>query len=207
MDMDEAIRFRRSVRHYSTLEIPQEVVEELLELASWAPSASNRQMWFFYAVHDPTTKEQIARAIDDQLNQIAAWPQATQLENLNWQRRYSSFVREAPWLIVFCQEVSTNPFEQILLERGMTADQIARWRPQSGIQSVSAAIQNFLLATAARKLGAVWMVGPLFAVEAMEKILELPPERRIVAIVPLGMPAENPDPPPRKPIEKTWKVI
>jgi nitroreductase len=207
MEMDEVIRSRRSIRHYSSMEIPLEVVEELLELASWAPSASNRQMWFFYAVHDPTTKEQIAQAIEDQVTQIATWPQVTQLENLDWLRRYSGFVREAPWVIVFCQEVSTNPFEQILKERGLTADQIARWRPQGGLQSVSAAIQNFLLAAAARKLGAVWMVGPLFAVEGMEKILELPTDRRIVAIVPLGIPAENPDPRPRKPKEKTWKVI
>ncbi len=49
------------------------------------------------------------------------------------------------------------------------------------------------------------MVGPLFAVEGMEKILELPTERRIVAIVPLGIPAENPDPRPRKPKEKPGK--
>jgi nitroreductase len=207
MEIDEVIRSRRSVRHYASTEIPQEAVEELLELASWAPSASNRQMWFFYAVHDPTTKEQIAQAIEDQVAQIATWPQVTRLENLNWLRRYSAFVREASWIIVFCQEISANTFEQILKERGMKADQIDRWRPQGGLQSVSAAIQNFLLAAAARNLGAVWMVGPLFAVEAMERILAMPPERRIVAIVPLGIPAENPDPMSRKPIANTWKVI
>lgn len=207
MEIDEVIRSRRSVRHYSSMDIPQDVVEELLELASWAPSANNRQMWFFYAVHNTLTKDQIAQAIDDQVSQIATWPQVTKLENLDWLRRYSGFVREAPWVIVFCQEVFTNPFEQILKERSMTPDQIGRWRPQGGLQSVSAAIQNFLLAAAARGLGAVWMVGPLFAVEAMEEILALPTEQRIVAIVPLGIPDENPDPRPRKPIGNTWKVI
>jgi len=45
MDFDEALRTRRSVRHFSDEEVPREVVASLIEQASWAPSAGNRQPW------------------------------------------------------------------------------------------------------------------------------------------------------------------
>ena len=55
------------------------------------------------------------------------------------------------------------------------------------IQDTAAAVENLLLAAEALELGACW-VGA-FSEEAASKALELPPEQRPVAIVPVGRPA------------------
>ncbi|MCX5976850.1 MAG: hypothetical protein NTV33_08515 [Coprothermobacterota bacterium] len=74
-------------------------------------------------------------------------------EALRFPGRYPGFIRQAPWLVAFCQEEGVAPFEGILRRRGLPAEMIARWRPQAGLQSVSTAIQNFLLAAHGGRFG------------------------------------------------------
>lgn len=62
MDVMEAIKTRRSVRRYLNKEIPSELLNELLEAARVAPSASNRQDWQFVVVRDPAVRRQLAEA-------------------------------------------------------------------------------------------------------------------------------------------------
>ena len=50
MELTEAIRKRRSVRKYRDEAVPAEVLEELLNLACWAPSAENEQPWYYVAL-------------------------------------------------------------------------------------------------------------------------------------------------------------
>ncbi|MBW2644256.1 MAG: nitroreductase family protein [Deltaproteobacteria bacterium] len=45
MDLDRIIKERRSIRKYQLKEIPQELLEEVLETALWAPSGTNKQDW------------------------------------------------------------------------------------------------------------------------------------------------------------------
>jgi nitroreductase len=47
MDIDEAVRMRKSIRGYKPDPVPKEVLEQLLELAGRAPSAMNTQPWEF----------------------------------------------------------------------------------------------------------------------------------------------------------------
>ena len=45
MNIDTVIKERRSIRKYQTKEIPQKLLEEVLEKALWAPSGMNKQAW------------------------------------------------------------------------------------------------------------------------------------------------------------------
>jgi len=208
MELREAILNRRSIRKFQTRDIPREKVQDLLELATWAPSANNQQMWFFYVVHSPEVKENIAQAIEGKLEEILSWPETERIKDrLSNLKRYAQYVREAPWLIVFCLEESRSSFEELLIKKGLNREKLENWRPHAGLQSVCACIQNFLLAAHSEGLGTVWMVGPLFAVEEIEAILKVPERRRIIALVPLGYPAESPLPRPRKSAESTWEFI
>ena len=45
MDLDQAIRIRRSVRGFLPREIPEPVLREVFDLAQWAPSNCNVQPW------------------------------------------------------------------------------------------------------------------------------------------------------------------
>ena len=47
MDVLEAIRKRKSIRGFKPVPVPREILEEILEIASHAPSAMNTQPWEF----------------------------------------------------------------------------------------------------------------------------------------------------------------
>jgi nitroreductase len=78
MELNEAIKKRRSIRAYKTQDVPEEVVNKLIEAASYAPSAGNIQPWRFVVARKPETKKKLAQAASQ------------------------AFVEEAPVVIVVC---------------------------------------------------------------------------------------------------------
>lgn len=50
MEFEEVVRGRRSIRGYKTDPVPKKVVEEVIELATRAPSSMNTQPWHFYVL-------------------------------------------------------------------------------------------------------------------------------------------------------------
>ena len=50
MDIDTAIRGRRSIRKYRPDTVPEEVVRQILDEARWAPSWANTQSWKVWVV-------------------------------------------------------------------------------------------------------------------------------------------------------------
>jgi nitroreductase len=81
VDVFEAIRGRRSIRAFESREVPEELVERLIEAARWAPSAGNIQPWEFIIVRKQEIKRKLAEA--------ALW---------------QSFIEEAPVVIVVCAD-------------------------------------------------------------------------------------------------------
>ena len=77
----------------------------------------------------------------------------------------------------------------------------------SRIQSVSAAIAYLLLVLHQMGLGAVWMTGPLPQSKGdIEKILNVPRDMDIVALIPVGYPAESPTR-ERRPVSEVCGVV
>ena len=62
MEVFEAIQRRKSVRAYVPTPVPREKLERILEAARLAPSAENRQPWYFIVVTDPEKRKRIARS-------------------------------------------------------------------------------------------------------------------------------------------------
>ncbi len=56
----EAIRKRRSIRRYKPDQVPEDVLNEILEAARLAPSAGHRQPWHFIVVRDAETRRKLA---------------------------------------------------------------------------------------------------------------------------------------------------
>lgn len=50
---------RHSVRHFSDVPVPQEVIFNAIAAAGTAPSGANQQPWHFCAINDPAMKAQI----------------------------------------------------------------------------------------------------------------------------------------------------
>jgi len=166
MDVVDAIKGRRSIRAFQSKEVPQEIVEKLIDMAGWAPSAGNIQPWEFIIVRKSEIKRRLVEAALGQ-----------------------TFIEEAPVVIVVCANQSRS--YQGYGVRGETL---------YCIQDTAAAIQNILLTAYALGLGACW-VGAFREEEARE-ILKIPQGIRPVAIIPIGYPAEAPQPPSRRTVNQ-----
>jgi len=57
MEFSELIQTRKSIRGYLPKPVPREVIEEIIEVAKWAPSSMNTQPWHVHVV----TGEPLAR--------------------------------------------------------------------------------------------------------------------------------------------------
>ncbi|MEK7789412.1 MAG: nitroreductase family protein, partial [Planctomycetota bacterium] len=62
MEVLKAIRERRSIRNFQKKDIPQKIVDKLIDSLIWAPSAGNLQARKFFFVKDAKLKEDIADA-------------------------------------------------------------------------------------------------------------------------------------------------
>ena len=49
-DLENIIRSRRSIRSWQDKEVPQDLLLQAIELATWAPNGGNQQNWRFYLI-------------------------------------------------------------------------------------------------------------------------------------------------------------
>jgi len=103
---------RRTVRDFSTREVPESVITSAIATAGTAPSGANMQPWHFVAVQDSGVKKQIriaAEAEEKELYDHRAtdeWLEALAPLGTNADK---PFLETAPWLIaVFSQKYSIN---------------------------------------------------------------------------------------------------
>lgn len=91
MEVKEAILKRYSVRSFQDRIIPQEMLDELLEVARLAPSASNRQDWKLIVVIDKGRRHRLAEAANGQ-SFIAQAPVVLAIVSLDPERLMSCYV-------------------------------------------------------------------------------------------------------------------
>ena len=216
MQLDELaniIKGRRSIRNWQDKQVPDELLLKAIELASWAPNAGNQQNWYFYIITQRDTIDSLADAVQANAERVAAWPEAAQASDFAraMLERVSIF-RNAPAVIVVSSARYQSPIDGILAAREKNdewAAQTRQWRTSvdTRIQSVSSGIAYLLLVLHQMGLGALWMTGPLQAKGDVEKILQIPDGMDALAVIPVGYPAESPEPPPRKPVQEVCKVI
>jgi nitroreductase len=212
-DLSALIKGRRSVRSWQDKPVPENVLLQAVELATWAPNAGNQQNWRFYVVLKRDIINSIASAVQKNADLMASWPEAAKLGDaaVGMMKR-SGFFRNAPALIAIGATQYQSSLDQLLELKGKSdskAGEIREWRTSgnSKIQSVSSAIAYLLLILHQMGLGAVWMTGPLQAKGDIEKILKMPAGMDLVALIPLGYPAENPPLKERKPVNQVCEVI
>ena len=59
MDVQQAIRVRRSIRRFQEKAIPDDVLVRLVEAGAWAPTGGNAQTWIFIVVNEKSRIEKI----------------------------------------------------------------------------------------------------------------------------------------------------
>ncbi len=63
MSLVDVILNRRSIRRYKQKEIPENVLDKILEAGRQAPSAMNRQPWHFVVLSDDGIKKELSKGL------------------------------------------------------------------------------------------------------------------------------------------------
>lgn len=201
-DFFDVVQGRRSIRKFLSDPVPLEDIRDIISTATKAPSASNRQMWRFVAVANLEMRERMRQAVIDALERIAEWPAAAEHKaRILAAKSYGAFFAAAPVVIAVFSEGYASPTDDVLAAAGLTESQRESLRGRPDLQSVGAGIQTLLLAAHAKGYGTCWMCAPLVAAPEIQGMLDAPEGFSLRAIIPLGRPAEDPSPRPRKPLD------
>lgn len=181
-DFFHIVHSQRACRAFTSEPVPDEVVAQLLEIATRAPSAENLQPWAFVVCEDPDARSGLA--------EIAAgvWAAARELvvDRLDpiilrdTDRLIDKGFGGAPVIVVVCAD--TNLVEPPFVEG-----------------SIFPAVQNLLLGASALGYGSALTTFTLFDLDAVRKLLVLPDHIRPLAVVPIGRPARSLTAPRRRP--------
>jgi len=188
------LRMRRSIRAWQERPVPRELLERILEAATWAPSADNLQPWRFVVLQGARKQELAAllrrfvAGLEPGLNPVL-WVHRIGL------RRSAGLIERAPVVITAWATFKPADIALRLVARG---DLTPLFTWTMVVQSVAAAVQNLLLAAHSLGLGAVWMGYPNLASHQIQAWLDA--EGELQATVALGYPAESPAPRRRKPV-------
>lgn len=186
MDVFDAIKNRRSIRHFKSDPVDDDTVRAVLEAAHWAPSWGNTQCWRFVVVRDAQNKSAIA----DTLNKV----------NIDgeWVENASAIaIRQAPVLIVVCAEMGRAGYRS---DGTAVTDKGNYWF----LFDIALAVENLVLAAHASGLGTV-IVGSFDAPRVAE-ILGVPNGINVVTLTPLGVPENTGQVSPRKRLAEVLHV-
>jgi len=189
MDIFKAIKERRSCRNFLPKSISEEVIEKILEAATWAPSPLNTQPWEFVVVTSKEMKENIFSEAD----RCRKW--AIEKSGWKWLEKYQlNFLKTAPVIVAVVGDPKKTGLD-IFQEEGGVGYQHA----------CAAAIQNMHLAAYALGLGSLWFT--LFDKKPMREILGVVPEKTPLGLVCIGKTDGEPPRTPRKDVKEKTTFI
>ena len=162
----DLIKGRRSVRKYSSKEVPRDILFNILEAARWAPSAHNAQPWRFIVITERSLKRKLAEQMADEWIKDMTRDGVQRDTREKLAKASVKQFTDAPVLIVAC--VTMEDMDTYPDGRRMTYEHIM------AAQSLAASIQNILLAAHSEGLGACWFCAPLFCQDVVRKVLRIP---------------------------------
>ena len=184
MEFYDVIRSRRSCRVFSPDPVPKDALERIVKAALWAPSGKNRQNYRVFVVAGKK-KDELVGVADRSFPLIEKSLQELYDEKtVSFTRQFFRTLGGAPVLLVF-YSVPTGE------------------GPLVDTQTVSAAIENALLAATFEGLGSCWMTNPVHLREEVDGILGAE-GMDLMAFVPIGYPGKEPPVPPRTEGRVTW---
>lgn len=169
-DLMEIIKERRSIRKYEEKDIPEELVNRVLDAVKWTPSWVNTQCWEVIVVKDKIIKEKLQAAISK------GNPAAKSIV-------------AAPVVFAVCSRLGKS---------GYYKDKVSTKFGDWFMFDLGLATQNLCLMAYHLGLGTV-IVG-LFDHESAGKILKVPDGCELVTLIPMGYPAKTPSAPKRREI-------
>jgi nitroreductase len=163
VDVDEAIRTRRTHKAYGPDPVPREQLDELLDLARWAPNHDLTNPWRFRVVGPEAL---------DKLKEAAGPESAKKLDR-------------APTLVVASVTLSGDEVQD-----------------EEDIAATASAIYIVLLAAHARGLAGYWRTPAVLRTPEGRAAVGVGDDERVLALIHLGQPRQEKQPPERAPSEQ-----
>ena len=187
----EFLAGRRSIRRYLDLPVARDLVDSLLEAATAAPSAHNRQPWRFLVIEAQSTKQRLAQAMGERLR-FDRLRDGDPLDAIESDvARSHARLTGAPVLVLVC--LTMTDMDRYADERRSRAER------SMALQGTAMAAQNLLFAAHAAGLGACWMCAPLFCPDTVASVLALQSDWEPQALITFGYPADRGKPFRRRP--------
>ncbi|MEA2101402.1 MAG: nitroreductase family protein [Thermodesulfobacteriota bacterium] len=168
MDIDKAIKDRRSIRKFTDDYIDDNTIKDLLEAARWAPSWANTQAWEFIIVRDTGLIKEV-------------------VDTYSPKNPATSGSLAASALIVACAKTGVSG-----CYNGKDATSISNWF----MFDLGLAVENLCLKAHSLGLGTV-VVG-LMDQKTCKQVLDVPDSHEVVAVIPVGIPQKTRPAPERK---------
>lgn len=200
VDVLDIIKRRRSIRRYKPDDVPDELLNKIMEAGRWSPSGDNAQPWRFIVVRDPEIKKKMgeiakegsARRFTAEFHIGRLQERFEKLKDPEKLARafhklktgeVSSFLSKAPVVIVVCAKLDVwdVPYDTAM------------------------ATENMMLMATSLGLGSCCVVAPVSDMRDDIKIMELlnvPHGYKVVMPLVIGYPDESPNPRPRLPLEE-----
>ena len=168
-DLMQIIKGRRSIRKYEQRDVPDGIIEQILESVRWAPSWSNCQCWEVVVIRDSAIKVQM---------------QATFAPKGNPAYRA---IASAPVLLALCAKTGTSGYY-----KDMPTTQFGDWM----MYDLGLATQNLCLM--AHHLGLGTVIAGSFDHARAKAVIDVPDNYELVSLIPLGYPAKVGNAPKRR---------
>jgi len=182
----DVIKNRRSIRKYKSTPVPKDHIIKILEAASLAPSANNRQPWKFLVIQNPETIQAIKQAsveldVQEYMHNTKHTPEELTAYKIKVEKYFENIFSAPAYIIVFTDSYEKYPH----------------------YNSHDGPLAAAYICLSAQALG----YGSLYATEsisdaAIRKIITIPVKYTFVCGIPIGIPESLPDMPSKKNIDE-----
>ncbi len=183
MELREAIENRRSIRKYQNMDVPDTLIEDLIDCARLAPSAKNRQPWEFLVIRGETKNKIADIMLDDELATRETEDQEL-IEKKSSVPTTARVIREAPVLILVFKEYDEN---------WTTGDTL----------SIGGAVEHICLRATDMGLGSLWIRDTAYTQKEIAKLVG--EEKELICAISIGYPNQEPHQRPRKELNEILK--
>jgi len=177
MEFQKCIETRRSIRNFNSKEVSNQVIEELVNAAAYAPSWKNSQVTRYYAVKDTATKQRIIDAMPD-FNKHSC--------------------ETAPVIMVS---------SVVKFRSGYTRDGSFDSAKGEGWQMYDCGLSNMIFSLKVKELGLGTVILGIFDEVKIAEIVGIPDTEEIVSAMPIGYYDEEVAMPKRKFADTILKII
>jgi len=170
MNTIECIKTRRSIRSYNDKPVDRELITQVVEAASFAPSWKNTQVTRYIAIDNKEVKDRIA-------DEACPFP------------HNADIIRQAPVLVVTTMVRNRSGYER---DGSFTTPKGKGWQ----MYDCGIAGQTFCLA--AHEYGLSTLIMGIFDEAKVAEILNVPEDQEVCALLAVGYTDTCPDAPKRK---------